>query len=72
MKLKLVRETLGVPKGTIGEVIEVRESVPGSPCGAVFVKFDCKSEPIQMPWPCESHYVKEETIADPADMALEI
>ncbi len=49
MKVKVLREFLGVPRGTIGEVVKINN--PDWPSSSCEIKFDCKTEPVLIQYP---------------------
>ena len=51
-RIKLTQMALGVPKGTIGEVVS--HGSERSAVSHIAVKFDCKDEPVLLPYPNDS------------------
>lgn len=56
-KIKTIREFLGMPIGSIGEIVKE------TGLWSADVKFECKPEPIQIQYPMDSHYHKIEEVA---------
>lgn len=56
MKVKVLKEFLGVPVDSIGEVIlpEGQKEPSRMSCE---IKFDCKSEPVHVGYPLTSYYL---------------
>ncbi len=45
-KVKVIREFLEIPRGSIGEVTMLRAQ-------AIGIKFECKDAPVEAPYPCD-------------------
>lgn len=56
MKIKVIREFLGIPKDSIGEVVEI--SAPVNHFRRCSIKFDFKDQEVIVPWPCEEYFIE--------------